>query len=407
MQKDVKVGEYVFKITKQQYFIEILSGADDDIEFSMFLRFAESSLFSKDEVGLSYDNAIPLNPSKQLTGKVRRNNQLYYKFKVARRNYINITLYYNQFEGDIDMKIYSETKDKKREIIEGASSVKQNNRLYYRGYLEIGIYYVIVKSNALKPQVFRIRMYGGSTVIASGSRFQDPILIRADSKEYEFDVTQKNINESDDKAHSNKWMQFNINSFGELKIEYKITQGTIDSDEDNHVELNFIGNKESDVLLKNPFKNTDSYQSMKSLVGIGVYHINLKNFTSSSLKIMIRCTFNEMCDNLSYEKAQKLPNEPIVGLMPIKNESKRYFVLNAQKDGILQVYSTFKLNKGDINLILYDAKKKLVNSAKTKGNDEILLSQLEKGSYFLEIENITKGLENNINLLIDFTPSDS
>ena len=400
VQKDVKTGEYIFKLDKQQYFIELKNVSDAetyDIDFSMFLRFVESSLFTKDEVGLSFDNPIPLNPSTQLTGKVRRNNSLYYKFKVARRNYINITLYYTQFEGDIDMKIYSETKDKEREIIVGSTNVKQNNRLYYRGYLEIGIYYVIVKSNALKEQTFRIRMYGGSTVIASGLKFQDPILIRADSKEYELEINPQN----------NKWLQFNIDSFGELTVEYKITQGTIDDEEYKKVELNFIGSNEADVLVKNLFNSSKAYQTMKKIVGIGVYHINLKNFTSSTLKTMIRCTFKKISDNVSFENALKISNEPILGLIAVKSGTKQYFSLNAPKDGNLRIYSTFKFNKGDINLNLYDAKKTLVKSANTKSNDEILLTQLVKGDYFLEIENITKGLENNINLLFDFSSSDS
>ncbi|MCD4657781.1 MAG: hypothetical protein K8S87_09590 [Planctomycetes bacterium] len=400
IQKDLKTGEYVFKLSKQQYFVELVNKSSvdmGDIEFSMFLRFVESSLFAKDEVGLSFNNAIPLNPSKQLTSKVRRSMNMHYKFKVARKNYINITLYYNKFEGDIDMKIYSETKDKKREIVVGAANVKQNNRLYYRGYLEIGIYYVVVKSNALKAQTYNIRMYGGSTVISSGLKFQDPILIRADSKEYEIDINYK----------KNKWLQFGIDSFGELTIEYKISQGTIDDDEYNNVTLDFIGSREAEIITKKTFEDTKTITSMKKLIGKGLYHINLKNFTSNALKIIICCKFRPIDENISFENALKITTEPILGLIDVKSGTKRLFSLNVPKNGILQILSTFKFNKGDINLRLYDAKKSPVKSAETKSNDEVLTCQLEKGDYFLEIENITKGLENNINLFIDFCASNS
>ena len=393
--KDAKAGSYLFKLTKDSYFIEITNNSDRDFDYSMLIKITDSALFIQNDSGTNFENAIPLNPGKTLSGTANRSHNVYYKFKIGKSSYTRIQLRFKTYDRNgYEMNIYAEDEQKERTLRRSMSS--QSSNLYYNDNLEPGIYYVVVRSKSLHDQPYTIKIDRGGSTIAIGNKFQEPIIIKIDNKTKEFSVSDG----------AEVWLQVDLKEFGELGIGYKLSEGDVSEENLKNLTMSLIGQQEIDIIEKQPFAKTDE-KFINKVVGVGKYHLKVENNCGLPVKFHLNSKFKTISDNKNFETALAIPNATIYGLVTIKNTENKFFKLTSAKKGNLQVYSTFKFNKGDVNLKLYDAEKKLINQSETKTNDELLNATVEAGEYYLELENATKGLTNNINLNIDFEESGS
>ena len=88
--------------------------------------------------------------------------------------------------------------------------------------------------------------------------------------------------------------------------------------------------------------------------------------------------------------------------IPVKQGNERYFKFKIEEAGCIAALAFFKFNKGDVNLTLFDSSEKELATAKEKTTDELLIHEVQAGEYYLKVENITKGLTNDISLLLKF-----